>query len=452
MSFLTGLSLTALVAAAAAFFQQIRTFFRYLSGFVLLHVKIMDGLSTHIPHYIRFNYKQLPSGNIVFRNTNYRIDSSSEYTAVPFEMPSAPSIWWGREGVYILSMTSSGVSLTGLRWFCKPRQLVSSAVAFWERTVREHYSNGEGNFYVVTVKGTAGESFSFRSGSSDNNDVAVRPPTSAGSPADSLSSNSNFEICCLDESFMYEKSRYVENKKNIDPFKGLFFNDEVKELVKRARRWLTERNWYEERSIPWRMGVMLYGPGGTGKSSLARATSQTLGIPLYQFFMNTLTDNEFLREWGNLQTPCSVVLEDFDTVFHGREPVTVHKSLSFETVLNSISGVSSKNGILLFVTTNKLEHIDPALGQIDENGRPTRPGRIDIIMRLAECSEQQRKEIANHVLGGWAEDLMFEALSIKDPMTASQFQNLCVQRALERKGEELNLNGKEIIDVGTTIH
>lgn len=145
-----------------------------------------------------------------------------------------------------------------------------------------------------------------------------------------------------------------------------------------------------------------------------------------------------------MTTPCVVAFEDFDTVFHGREPVTVHKSLSFECVLNKISGISSTNGVLLMVNTNHIEHIDPALGQLDANGRPTRPGRIDYILELKYTSEKVRSQIAEFVLGGWAADLVEEVCAVgrTADFTAAQFQSLCIQAALKRKAET-NPAGKQ---------
>jgi chaperone BCS1 len=178
------------------------------------------------------------------------------------------------------------------------------------------------------------------------------------------------------------------------------------------------------------MGIMLEGPGGTGKSSLARALAQHLGLPLCQFYLNTLTDREFLEEWSNLPTPCVVALEDFDTVFHGREPVTVHKSLSFECVLNQISGISSVNGILLVVTTNHLEHVDPALGRVDRNGRPTRPGRIDHIVHLGYTTQKQREDIARFTLKGLEEDAIPALVEKGQNTTAAQFQFMCIEVAM----------------------
>jgi SpoVK/Ycf46/Vps4 family AAA+-type ATPase len=292
---------------------------------------------------------------------------------------------------------------------------------------------GSGNFFIRQIIGSVGTPTNYSGGgikaSNGPDDPILERGDSSNSP------NSVDDIYApdriVDTSFRYEKDRYIKNRSNVDPLRGLFFEDDVMELLEDLKRWYLQRQWYQDHGIPWRTGVMLHGPGGTGKSSLSRATAQTLGIPLYQYCLNTMTDRDFVREWERMRTPCVVALEDFDTVFHGRESVTTHQSLSFECVLNQISGISALNGVLLMLTTNHVEHIDAAMGQIDQNGRPTRPGRIDRILYMGQTTEKQRRKIAVYTLD-WATDLIESTVASGEGTTAAQFQSMCVQAALER--------------------
>jgi SpoVK/Ycf46/Vps4 family AAA+-type ATPase len=235
---------------------------------------------------------------------------------------------------------------------------------------------------------------------------------------------------------MYPRERYISNKKARDPFQGLFYEADALRLVEDLKQWFTRESWYKDHGIPWRTGVLLHGPGGTGKSSMARAIAETLGVPLYQYYLSTFTDREFVNEWDNMAAPCVVALEDLDNVFHGCEPATEHKSLSFDCVLNQISGIGSLNGVLLIVTTNRLELIDPAMGRLDEHGRPTRPGRIDHVLHLGHCSEGVRRQIADYTLDGWADDLKGELVAEGANTTPAQFQRLCIDAALRRIASE----------------
>ena len=224
---------------------------------------------------------------------------------------------------------------------------------------------------------------------------------------------------------------------NHKPFSTVFFNPEVVSKVNDARSWLANKDWYFERSIPWRRGWLLHGPGGTGKSTLAMETAKELALPIYVYHLATLSDQEFISSWTSMRTPCIALFEDMDTVFHGRDNVTEHKSLTFECLLNSISGVGAVNGVFLIVTTNHIEHIDPALGTASEDGQgSSRPGRLDSIIYLGACSPDIRLKIATHVLKDWA-DAVTEVLSqAPDTATSAQIMEECVKFALHRLQKE----------------
>jgi ATP-dependent 26S proteasome regulatory subunit len=432
LNILTGAGLAALVAAIGIFWSQAKGFARYLSGFLLLQKTIQGGLSTPVVLHVRANYKKLPSGISRYYGILGQVDNNPLYSYIPFEMPNGISLWFGRRGLFVVN-AGRDITLLSIRGVSNPQGLISDALEFSDKLRDLNREIGEGNFYVARVLGTAGESVSSALGHSytGNNSPNSKSTTLTESPEVSLGSWEIPDIQ-IDKSFMYDADRYVKNKKNVDPFKGLFFNQEIMQLVEDLKNWYTRRDWYQARGIPWRIGTLLHGPGGTGKSSLSKAIAEVLGLPLYQFYLNTLTDREFVNKWDELRPPCVVALEDFDTVFHGRESATIHKSLSFECVLNQISGISSVNGIMLIVTTNHLNHIDAALGQLDANGRPTRPGRIDRVIHMGNTDYEQRHAIARYVLDGCAEDLIEKIINEGINTTAAQFQSMCIHAALER--------------------
>lgn len=438
ISVLAGAGIAAALTTVAAFWGQARSFILYLMSFLLLQKTVSGGLITPVQLHIRKSYRKAPSGISSFYGLLRQVDDRSIDSFVPFDMPNGIGIWYGRQGLFLVSNSGNGLRLVGPRWIFKPQELVRDSINAYNAQADENKNLGTGSFWVKRIIGTAGEALPYQS---HGNPIRRRDSsTEVSSAPDSPSDSSSWSIpdVQIDKSFMYEPERYIQNKKNVGPFRGLFFDKPVWDLIEAVNKWFTRESWYRERGIPWRMGIMLEGPGGTGKSSLARALAQHLGLPLCQFYLNTLTDREFLDEWSNLPTPCVVALEDFDTVFHGREPVTVHKSLSFECVLNQISGISSVNGILLVVTTNHIEHIDPALGQVDENGRPTRPGRIDHIVHLGNTTQKQREDIAWFTLKGLKEEAIPALVDKGQNTTAAQFQFMCIEVAMSALGAREN--------------
>ena len=434
----TTTGIAAMVTAVVAGWQYVKGFSRYIASLLLLQKSCDFPISSAVSLHLREQYSRLPSGMGSYRSIKENVDDKQYKTTVPFEMPSSTTIWFGKRGAFLVTL-SNLLTIVSLRKFSDPQGLVLDALEGMDKRLEDSMKLGSGNFFVKQVIGSVGVPPGYDShnrkgsnrssgaivGSQDGDELSSDPspndhPQDVGTP-DRL----------IDKSFRFPSERYIKNRSNEDPLRGLFYKDDVIQLLADLKRWYMQRQWYQDRGIPWRMGCLFHGPGGTGKSSLSRAAAQTLGIPLYQYCLNTLTDRDFVEKWGNMRAPCVVALEDFDTVFHGRESVTTHQSLSFECVLNQISGISALNGVLLIVTTNHMEHIDEAMGQLDDNGRPTRPGRIDRILYLGETDEKQRREIAEYTLD-WAIDLIDEMVAKGENTMPAQFQDMCITAALDR--------------------
>lgn len=252
---------------------------------------------------------------------------------------------------------------------------------------------------------------------------------------DSIHSNIDLE---KDNSFMYEKHRYNFDKPIKDNFENLYYPSQILKCVERAQKWFKMQDWYNQRMLPWKLGMCFHGVGGTGKSEMAKSIAKDISVPLYQFYLNTMTDREFIQFWEEMETPCVALFEDFDNVFHGRISQTEHKSLTFDCVLNQLSGVSSSQGILLIVTTNDISKIDSAMGVGTTHGNiSTRPGRIDMVVEFPTMDLDNRIKLANRVLSTWPECI--ETMVEKgDGMTPAQFQELCIQFAVEKLHSETN--------------
>lgn len=203
------------------------------------------------------------------------------------------------------------------------------------------------------------------------------------------------------------------------PFAAMVLDAEAETARSEFERWLELRTWYKERGIPWRRGFGLLGAPGTGKTSLARAFAQTADIPVYVFDLATLSNEEFLREWQEMQkcVPCMALIEDIDSCFDGRINTREGPdSLTFDCLLNAIGGIQSADGVFLIVTTNKPDWLDPAL---------TRPGRLDRLFTLGNPTEDGRAAILQRIVGH-ARNLMET-----EGMTVAEVTEFAVSRALD---------------------
>lgn len=226
----------------------------------------------------------------------------------------------------------------------------------------------------------------------------------------------------------------------VDPWLGklrLPAADRVRAVV---GRWLNEKKWYESRGVAWRTGVLLYGPPGTGKTTVVRAVAQEFGLPVFSFDLSTLTNDEFVAGWDEAQTdaPAVVLLEDVDAVFDGRNNVAwPDGGLTFDCLLNCLSGVQSANGTAVMITTNRPDRLDPALGRFDpDTGMSTRPGRIDLAVEVGPPDDAGRRRLADTILDD--PDDVDRVVEASAGWSVAQVHARCVEVALDRRAAAWN--------------
>ncbi|KAE9990230.1 hypothetical protein EG327_001657 [Venturia inaequalis] len=153
------------------------------------------------------------------------------------------------------------------------------------------------------------------------------------------------------------------------------------------------RRWYANHGIPYRRGYLFSGPPGTGKTSLTAALAGVFGLDIYVLSLLDPYCNEdaLVRLFSSVPSRCIVLLEDVDAAglkraddprlkkkLDGSEEEPEEKTtrppkpvaaISLSGLLNAIDGVSSSEGRILVMTTNKPKDLDQAL---------TRPGRVDM--------------------------------------------------------------------------
>lgn len=220
------------------------------------------------------------------------------------------------------------------------------------------------------------------------------------------------------------------------PFTNHPVSPKIMEEFEEVETWLSHEQWFRSRGIAWRKGYLLFGEPGSGKSTIIRNLAMKYDLPIYTFDLSSYDNASFTEDWRSMSqnVPAIALLEDVDCVFSGRENVTStanRTGLTFDCLLNTLSGVGSNDGILLFITTNRIESLDPALG-IPQDGktsqRSTRPGRIDRAIYVGYMEEPERQKLAQIILSDWPE-LVDSTVAAGHGETAAQFQERCSELA-----------------------
>ncbi|MDR3517631.1 MAG: AAA family ATPase [Azospirillaceae bacterium] len=160
----------------------------------------------------------------------------------------------------------------------------------------------------------------------------------------------------------------------------------VEGLLADASRFLAGATWYVERGIPWRRGYLLYGPPGTGKTSLVKALAGALDLDVAVINLASpkLDDAVLCRLFAEAPAHSVLLMEDVDSAFCQREHDDANGRVTFSGLLNAIDGVMSQEGHLLFMTTNHLDRLDPAL---------IRPGRVDVRVETGAVNREMAKRM-----------------------------------------------------------
>jgi chaperone BCS1 len=167
----------------------------------------------------------------------------------------------------------------------------------------------------------------------------------------------------------------------------VFVEGEVgRRIVERLAWFEANPTWFERRGIPRKIGFVLHGPPGTGKTSLIYAIASELDLDIH--YVTSLAT--MAQKIESIGAKCLLVIEDIDTLSAGLSRATGERgkeesiAAPLHEILNTLDGMQTPDGLKFIVTTNHLDRLDPAL---------LRPGRIDHIYEVGALGREEAKRM-----------------------------------------------------------
>ncbi|KIJ70138.1 hypothetical protein HYDPIDRAFT_104807 [Hydnomerulius pinastri MD-312] len=176
------------------------------------------------------------------------------------------------------------------------------------------------------------------------------------------------EIWVFNQGFWSKNSSLWFEVQN-SSWNDVVMKDEAKKaLQKDIYGFFKSEQIYKKLSLPWKRGLIMYGPPGNGKTISIKVVMKTCAergfTPLYvksfQSFQGEEASMQNVFQKARQVAPCVLILEDLDSLINDR-------NRSF--FLNQLDGLEGNDGLLVIGSTNHFDRLDPALS--------SRPSRFD---------------------------------------------------------------------------
>jgi AAA+ superfamily predicted ATPase len=158
----------------------------------------------------------------------------------------------------------------------------------------------------------------------------------------------------------------------------LFPDGEFDEIMREIEKFWSAEDKFRKHGFLWKRGILLWGPPGSGKTSLVQIVSQMItnrgGVAVYADNPHVAARGLSMLRRVEPDRPIVVIMEDTDAIVN---------HFNESSVLALLDGELQIDNVLFIATTNYPENLDKRL--------INRPSRFDIIKKIgmpsAECRE-----------------------------------------------------------------
>jgi hypothetical protein len=209
---------------------------------------------------------------------------------------------------------------------------------------------------------------------------------------------------------------------------------------------MNNESWYASRGLSYKKSYLVYGPPGSGKTSITKILANKYKLPVFILDMQMIkTNNDFNKLVTDINYFASngkyiVSVEDVDRFgfFKDRWYHQGDDNITMACLMNFLDGVMETHGRICIFTANDVDKVlkYPAV---------IRPGRIDKIVEVKECDEGQIKRLYRNFFNEELEVKLCDQLFTPAQMIKWMFC-LSKQQVLDRLTGTSGSNGNDLMD------
>lgn len=210
---------------------------------------------------------------------------------------------------------------------------------------------------------------------------------------------------------MKSSSGFYLKKIDVTNEKEPIFNNDLKNTIQKDIDFFFENEKvFKENNLNYKRGILLFGPPGTGKSSLIKNVINQNKEKYHCIMVDEIREwdkikGDFIKQATNNKKRI-VIIEDIDGL----------EQYSRSEFLNFVDGVEKSENMLLIATSNDVTKIDPAL--------VNRPSRFDRVYNIGLPTEETRKKLLNLYLPELKKSEISDCVNASKGFSGAYFKEL----------------------------